>query len=195
LLGKILRINPYDRCGDRRYCVPRSNPFVGKRGRDEVWLMGLRNPWRFSVDKRTDDLWIGDVGESRYEEINRVGPNPRRIHLGWSCREGRKRYPGGDCQGSLKYLDPTVVVRHPVGGSITGGFVYRGHRYRRQIAGAYVFGDYVTHRVWLYKPGVGKVVQTARLNGGPSSFGVDDRGEVYAVTLDGALWRMRVVRG
>ncbi|MFL6179185.1 MAG: PQQ-dependent sugar dehydrogenase [Actinomycetes bacterium] len=195
LLGKILRINPYGKCSRHSYCSPKGNPFDHKRGRDEIWLMGVRNPWRFSFDTRTDDLWIGDVGQDRYEEIDRVGQHPKRINLGWSCREGRKIYNGSRCRRSTHYLGPKVVISHPVAQAITGGFVYRGHRYRRQIAGAYVFGDYVTHRVWLYKPGVGKVVQTARLNGGPSSFGVDDRGEVYAVTLDGALWRMRVVRG
>ena len=195
LLGKILRINPYDKCSGRSYCTPNGNPFDHKRGRDEIWLMGVRNPWRFSFDTRTDDLWIGDVGQDRYEEIDHVGQHPKRINLGWSCREGRKIYNRSRCMRSTHYLGPKVVIRHPVAQAITGGFVYRGHRYRRQIGGAYVFGDYITHRVWLYKPGVGKLVQRARLNGGPSSFGVDDRGEIYAVTLDGALWRMRVVRG
>ena len=86
--GKILRINPYGNCRERRYCVPNGNPFVGKRGRDEIWLMGLRNPWRFSFDARTDDLWIGDVGQDAFEEISRVGPNPRRIHLGLVVQGG-----------------------------------------------------------------------------------------------------------
>jgi glucose/arabinose dehydrogenase len=195
LLGKILRINPYDTCHGHGYCIPKGNPFVHKRGRDEIWLMGVRNPWRFSFDPRTDDLWIGDVGQDRYEEIDRVGRHPKRINLGWSCREGHAIYNGSRCRRSINYLGPRVVIRHPVAEAITGGFVYRGRRYHRQIGGAYVFGDYITHRVWLYKSGAGKVVQRARLNGGPSSFGVDDRGEIYAVTLDGALWRMRVVRG
>ena len=196
LLGKILRINPYGTCRDRRYCIPDSNPFLGKRGRDEIWLMGLRNPWRFSFDKRTDDLWIGDVGQDRFEEITRVGQHPRRIHLGWSCREGRVIYNGSRCRRSIDYLGPTTVVRHPLAGSITGGFVYRGRQYRRQIGGAYVFSDFISRRVWLYKKGPGKVVQSARLGSGSgaTSFGVDDRGEIYAVTYDGVLWRMRVTR-
>ncbi len=196
LLGKILRINPYGHCRDRQYCIPDSNPFLGKRGRDEIWLMGLRNPWRFSFDKRTNDLWIGDVGQDRFEEITRVGQHPRRIHLGWSCREGRTIYNGSRCRRSIDYLGPTTVVRHPLAGSITGGFVYRGRRYDRQIGGAYVFSDFISRRVWLYKKGPGKVVQSARLGSGSgaTSFGVDDRGEIYAVTYDGALWRMRVTR-
>jgi glucose/arabinose dehydrogenase len=195
LLGKVLRINPFDQCQRRAYCIPRGNPLKGKPGRDEIWLLGVRNPWRFSFDQRTNDLWIGDVGQDRYEEIDRVGQHPQRINLGWSCREGHSVYNASRCRRSVDYVDPKVVIRHPAAESITGGFVYRGRRYARQIAGAYVFADFISHRVWLYKPGVGKVVQRQRLNGGPTSFGVDDRGEIYAVTYDGTLWRMRVVRG
>lgn len=194
LRGKVLRIDPYGSCGARRYCVPRSNPFVGKRGRDEIWLMGLRNPWRFSIDPRTQNLWIGDVGQDAWEEIDRVAPDPRRIHLGWSCKEGRATYNPSRCRASIDYLGPRVVVPQPRAQSITGGFVYRGQRYQRQIGGAYVFGDFVTSRVWLYRAGSGKVLQDDRLVGGVTSFGVDDRGEIYAVTIDGTLWRMRVVR-
>jgi hypothetical protein len=197
LLGKILRINPFGSCRDRRYCVPADNPFVGKKGRDEIWLMGLRNPWRFSFDPRSRDLWIGDVGQETFEEITRVGPNPRRIHLGWSCKEGRAVYNASRCRDGIDYLGPETVVRHDVAESITGGFVYRGQRYRDQIGGAYVFSDFLTRRVWLYRPGPGKVLQDDRLGSsiGATSFGVDDRGEIYAVTYDGTLWRMRVTRG
>lgn len=194
LRGKILRINPFGSCGDRRYCVPDRNPFVGKKGRNEVWLMGLRNPWRFSFDKRSNDLWIGDVGQDQVEEIDRVPPNPRRINLGWSCKEGRQTYIASRCRKKVDYLGPETVVRQETAQAITGGFVYRGSRFRKQIAGTYVFADFITSRVWMYRPAPGKVVQPQRLNGGPTSFGVDDRGEIYAVTIDGTLWRMRVVR-
>jgi hypothetical protein len=196
LRGKILRVNPFNACGAKRYCVPKGNPFVGKRGRDEVWLMGLRNPWRFSFDSRTHNLWIGDVGQDAYEEIDRVGPHPRRIHLGWSCKEGRSTYNASRCRSSIDYLSPEVVVAHPAAESITGGFIYRGKRYRDQIGGAYVFADFITRRVWLYRSGPGKVLQPRRLGSGigATSFGVDDHGEIYAVTYDGVLWRMRVSR-
>jgi glucose/arabinose dehydrogenase len=194
LLGKILRIDPYRRCGKKAYCVPADNPLVGKQGRAEIWLTGLRNPWRFSFDARTDVLWIGDVGESRFEEIDRVPPDPKRINLGWSCWEGRTKYRADRCRPGADYLSPRVVIQHPLGASITGGFVYRGQRHAQQIGGAYVFADFVTQRVWLYRAGTGRVLQQARLRGGPTSFGVDDRGEIYAVTIDGVLHRMRVVR-
>jgi glucose/arabinose dehydrogenase len=196
LLGKILRINPYGTCRHRHYCIPQGNPYLGKPGRDEIWLRGLRNPWRFSFDTSTNDLWIGDVGQERVEEIDRVGAHPKRNHLGWSCREGRKIYNSSRCHGSIHYIKPKTVVRHPRAQAITGGFVYRGDKYQRRIGGVYVFGDYITGRVWLYKPGHGKVVQPSRLGtgAGPTSFGVDDRGEIYAVTYDGVLWRMTVTR-
>ena len=194
LLGKILRIDPYDRCGGRAYCSPNGNPFANKKGRDEIWLMGLRNPWRFSVDPRTDDLWIGDVGQDRFEEIDRVRPHQQRYNLGWSCWEGRTRYNTSRCRAKAKYLQPKVVIRHPVASSITGGFVYRGHRYAKKIGGAYVFADFGSNRVWLHKSGAGKIQQPQRLAGGATSFGVDDKGEIYAVTYDGVLHRMRVVR-
>ncbi len=196
LRGKILRINPYQTCHKRRYCSPDGNPYVGKRGRDEIWLIGLRNPWRFSFDPRTDNLWIGDVGQDAYEEIDRIGPHPRRIHLGWSCKEGRSTYNAARCRSEVSYVAPEAVVAHPNAESITGGFVYRGRRYRDQIGGAYVFADFITRRVWLYRPGPGKVLQPQRLGRtiGATSFGVDDYGEIYAVTYDGDLWRMRVSR-
>lgn len=196
LRGKILRIDPYGSCRDRRYCIPDDNPFVGRKGRDEIWLMGLRNPWRFSIDPVTQNLWIGDVGQDAWEEVDVVGPNPRRIHLGWSCKEGRATYNASRCRASVDYLGPETVVGHPQGGSITGGFVYRGDRYRAKVGGAYVFADFITRRVWLYRAGTGKVLQPSRLGtgGGPTSFGRDDGGEIYAVTYDGVLWRMHVRR-
>ena len=96
----------------------------------------------------------------------------------------------------MNYLGPVTVVRHDVAESITGGFVYRGKRYRDKIGGTYVFADFLTRRVWLYRDGPGKVLQRDRLGSGigATSFGVDDRGEIYAVTYDGVLWRMRVER-
>jgi len=198
LRGKILRINPHRTCGGKRYCIPKSNPFVGKRGRPEIYLLGLRNPWRFSFDFRSDSLWIGDVGQGDQEEVNRVPRNPGRINLGWSCREGNQVFIASRCRAGVQYLNPATVVRHPAGESITGGFVYRGERYRKLIGGAYVFGDYVTRRVWLYKPGRGKHAQAQRLGpsqyNGPTSFGVSSRDEIYAATYDGTLWRMRASR-
>ncbi len=170
---------------------------MGKQGRDEIWLLGLRNPWRFSFDRATKDLWIGDVGQDAVEEIDHVKANPKHRNLGWSCREGNQGYDSSQCRKGVKYVDPVTTVRHPVAESITGGFVYRGHKYS-WLRGTYLFGDYVTARVWLYAHGQGKAVQSRRLGGsysGPTSFGQDDRGEIYAVTYGGTLWRMTASRG
>jgi glucose/arabinose dehydrogenase len=185
-------------CGNKRYCIPPNNPFADRRGRDEIWLMGLRNPWRFSFDAPTRALWIGDVGQGEFEEVNRVPASPTRRNLGWSCREGRQVYDASRCRSGVHYRGPTSVVAHPQGASITGGFVYRGSKYRGLIRGAYVFSDFVTRRVWLFARGQGKHVQQQRLGSsdyrGATSFGVDDRGEIFAVTYDGVLWRMRASR-
>ncbi|MEO8329701.1 MAG: PQQ-dependent sugar dehydrogenase, partial [Candidatus Nanopelagicales bacterium] len=195
LRGKILRINPLRSCGKKRYCVPGTNPFVGKQGLDQIWLLGLRNPWRFSFDRPSGDLWIGDVGQDSVEEIDRVGKNPARINLGWSCREGNQSYNPSRCRTNAKYLGPVATVDHPRAESITGGFVYRGDKYQNLMGGAYIFADYVTRRVWLCSRNQSKHLQPGRLGpynyGGPTSFGVDDHQEILAVTYDGTLWRMR----
>jgi glucose/arabinose dehydrogenase len=193
LKGKILRLNVS--CG-KPYCVPRSNPFAGKTpGRGEIWLLGLRNPWRMSFDPATKALWIGDVGQDAYEEVNRIPARPSHRNLGWSCREGRVVYNASRCRSGVHYVDPKTVVKHEAGESITGGFVYRGSRYRNLLGGLYIFGDYVKRKVWVYAPGQGKALQADRLGpsvyNGPSSFGVDGSGEIWAVTYDGVLWRMR----
>jgi glucose/arabinose dehydrogenase len=191
LLGKVLRINVGKSCPGRLYCVPRSNPFAGAtRGRGEIWLVGLRNPWRFSFDAATRELWIGDVGQDAWEEIDRVGPSAGGTNLGWSCWEARQRYNSDQCRAGASYRFPVVAVPHPKAESITGGFVYRGNRYPK-ARGYYVFGDYETGKVWTYHRGQGRRLQRQRL-GGVSSFGVDDSGELWAVTLGGGLWRMKV---
>ncbi len=196
LKGKILRLDVRRSCGAKEYCVPRSNPYAGSsRGRGEIWLRGLRNPWRFSFDPRTRALWVGDVGQDAYEEVTVVPGQPKRRNLGWSCYEAKSVYNASRCGKRSTYLGPDVVVPHPRGESVTGGFVYRGSRYASLMAGRYVFGDFVTARVWVYRPGGRTMLQSQRLGSeyaGPSSFGVDDRGEIWAVTYGGGLYRMKV---
>jgi glucose/arabinose dehydrogenase len=196
--GKILRIDVMRSCGKKLYCNPSDNPYVGKSGRDEIWLLGLRNPWRFSFDRTTKNLWIGDVGQDAFEEIDRVPASPTRRNLGWSCREGRSIYNSSRCKSGVSYVQPVTTVPHPVGEAITGGFVYRGEKFRRLMNGAYIFSDYVTRHVWLYARGQGKILQPQRLGpydqAGATSFGVNDRQEIFAVTYDGTLWGMRATR-
>jgi glucose/arabinose dehydrogenase len=191
LLGKILRIDVSRSCGRQRYCVPSGNPFAGPTpGRGEIWAMGVRNPWRFSFDPVTKNLWIGDVGQDSWEEVDRLGPNAAGANLGWSCWEARSKYNASQCRAGASYEFPVVAIAHPTAESITGGFVYRGSRWP-SLRGQYVFGDFITGRIWTYRPGQGKTLQARRL-GSVTSFGVDDRNEMWAVTIDGGLWRMKV---
>ena len=193
LKGKVLRLDVS--CG-KPYCVPPDNPFAGPApGKGEIWLLGLRNPWRMSFDPATGALWIGDVGQSGYEEVNRVAADPRgATWAGPAARAFTVLFPAR-CSDRVDYVDPVTVVPHEVGESITGGFVYRGQKYRDLLGGLYVFGDFVNRKVWLFAPGQGKTLQADRLGpsdySGPTSFGRDDAGELWAVTYDGTLWRMR----
>jgi glucose/arabinose dehydrogenase len=196
LLGKILRISV--RCSSKPYCIPTTNPYAASTtgARPEIWMLGLRNPWRFSFD--TDrSIWVGDVGQNRYEEVTRVPRDAqRRANLGWSCAEARATYDASRCRSGATYRGPTVVLCHPgtvsgcadarAGRSVTGGYVYRGAVHPR-VVGTYVFADFATGRVWPYRAGVlGSPVPLGQV----TSFGVDDAGELLAVTYSGSLYRI-----
>lgn len=190
LSGKILRIDPFNGCGGKHYCVPPSNPYAAPGGGlGEIWVHGLRNAWRFSVDKSNGDLWIADVGQDKYEEVTRVPYAQMRWNLGWSCREGRSTYNSSRCSSSTTYRDPTIVYGHASGEAIIGGYVYRGTRFTSLLHGLYVYGDFTSGHVWVFGGGVSSLaadVGTNRL----SAFGQGDTGELYATTLDGALYRV-----
>ena len=146
LLGKILRINVDTR---KAYAIPPTNPYVGKNGNDLVWSIGLRNPWRFSFDKATGDLWIGDVGQDRYEEIDRAkAPDAGRgVNYGWRVLEATHCYnPSTGCSTAGKTM-PIASYSHSQGCSVTGGYVYRGATYA-DLKGVYLFGDYCSGKVW-----------------------------------------------
>jgi glucose/arabinose dehydrogenase len=195
LLGKILRINPRDPdgAGPRRYGIPADNPFVGGPGLDAIWAYGLRNPWRNSFDPRTGDLWIGDVGQDRFEEIDHAG-TARGRNFGWHMVEGRHLYPSGArCASNCRTL-PVVEYPHAVAGadncSVTGGYVAR--RAGAPLAGQYLFGDFCSGRIWAIP---------ASFNGGSlpsplvsglslSSFGLGPGGRIYAISLSGAIYRV-----
>ena len=190
LLGKILRIDPR-RSGGRPYSVPASNPFVGRRGaRGEVYSFGLRNPWRFSFDRRTGDLAIGDVGQNEVEEISFVRSG-RGKNFGWRPFEGRRRYtPGESAPGHVR---PVIQRFHSRGNcSITGGVVVRD-RGLPALRGRYLFGDVCRGRVESARlgPGRARSQRTTRLRV-PNlvSFGEDARGRVYAVSLTGPVYRL-----
>ncbi len=191
LTGKILRLDVLRSCGALRYCIPAANPFAtSTRYRREIWLWGLRNPWRMTVDRRRALIWIGDVGQSRQEEVDVVAQSTRGANLGWSCYEGSQVYNRAACTAVKRTL-PLVHYGRAAGGSITGGYVYAGRRYDAIMRNLYVFGDFNSGRVWVYAfRGALKSQGLLFRPGQLTSFGEDFAGEIWAVTIDGRLWSM-----
>jgi glucose/arabinose dehydrogenase len=191
LLGKILRIDPR-RSGAKRYRSPRDNPFVGRPGRDEIYTYGMRNPWRFSFDSRTGDLYVGDVGGSRYEEIDyaRAGTALGK-NYGWSCFEGRHVFSSSRrCPNSVA---PILEYGHGGGGcAVTGGVVVRD-KGLGGLYGRYVYGDLCRGRLRSFRIAGGRATGDRALGlrvTSLSSFGEDARGRVYATSLDGPVYRL-----
>ena len=190
LLGKMLRIDVDHRTGTLPYGIPRSNPFVGRPGLDAIWSYGLRNPWRFSFDRLTGDLWIGDVGGGRFEEIDRATRASglgRGVNYGWRVMEGRACFdPLVGCRTAGLQL-PIATYGHNVGCAVTGGFVYRGRSYPL-LQGAYLFSDYCSGRIWsLASNGPSTQTPHLLLASGRSivSFGESESGELYVADLAG----------
>jgi glucose/arabinose dehydrogenase len=185
LLGKILRID-VDRDGDGRpYGIPADNPFARGGGEPEIWLYGLRNPWRMSVDRDTGDLWIGDVGQGAWEEIDvhRTG-SPGGTNFGWARMEGF--HCRGECDEAA-FAPPVTEYGHDAGCTVIGGHVYRGTS-QPSLLGAYLFADYCSGQVWAIdarRDERQEPVPIASLTGQPSSFGEDEAGELYLTTLSG----------
>lgn len=192
LLGKLLRIDVDSASGDRPYGIPNDNPFVGRSdARPEVWAYGLRNPWRFSFDE--DTLWIADVGQNELEEINRVPARAAGVNFGWNVMEGDRCFESSDCDRSGLEL-PVATYGHDLGCSVTGGYVYSGREFPR-MRGAYLFGDYCSGIVWGLNadaPGGNEPVRLFESGASISSFGLDERGELYVTDL-GAGVLSRVV--
>ncbi len=172
--------------------IPADNPWAdGAQGfRGEIWHYGLRNPWRFSFDRLTGDLWIADVGQGSWEEVSLLpAATPGGQNLGWNVCEGSHDYGGRDCAALVSWL-PEIEYPHGAGGgfSVTGGYVYRGARLP-SLFGAYLYADYVSGRVWAHADGVS--TEVASLDG-ISSFGEDRDGELLVVRLsNGRLYRLR----
>ncbi|MBI5634066.1 MAG: PQQ-dependent sugar dehydrogenase [Nitrospirae bacterium] len=179
LLGKMLRIDVES--GKRPYSIPPDNPFLQNRAyRPEIWAMGLRNPWRFSFDKKTGDLYIADVGQNNYEEIDfePKGSKGGR-NYGWNIMEGLQCYKTENCNRKGLSL-PVTVYDHDKGCSVTGGLVYRGSRFPR-MQGIYFYGDYCSGRIWgLRHTGEEWMHRELRDSGlSVSTFGEDEAGEVF----------------
>ncbi len=203
LLGKLLRI---DVSGERGYTVPSDNPFVNRTSaKPEIYAFGLRNPWRCSFDRETGDLWIGDVGQGLWEEINFM---PRSegagANYGWRLREGDVETPEPGVGGRKPpgAVDPVYVYKHGAGPlegiSVTGGYLYRGPV--RELQGRYIFGDYQNPRIWSFVIEDGKaadlVDHTSELQpeGGRinlvASFAENNEGDVYIIDHSGSIYRI-----
>jgi glucose/arabinose dehydrogenase len=197
LLGKMLRIDVNGTTSTHNYRVPSSNPYVGRTGRNEIWQLGLRNPWRFSFDRKTGAMGIGDVRHAAYEEIDRAihtdTGSGRGFNWGWRVMEGRHCHiPSSGCNRTGKKL-PIIEYTQASNGrcAVTGGYVYRGSRIPA-LVGFYVYGDFCSGEIWAIKanssypptritlagPGSGRRI---------SSFGESPGGELYVVDLGGTI--------
>jgi glucose/arabinose dehydrogenase len=190
LLGKILRLDVD--AGDP-YAVPSDNPFVGRAGaRGEIWAYGLRNPWRFSFDRASGQLYVADVGQNQWEEIDVVPADRGGINFGWKTMEGTHCYGSGSCSRDGLQL-PAAEYSHSDGCSVTGGYVYHG-RAAPSLAGRYVYGDYCQGWVRTLTRASGGSPAEERLSvdnvGSILSFGEDAAGELYLLSSNGKVYRI-----
>ena len=194
LLGTILRIDTEQPGEGVPYAIPDDNPFVGQSGaRGEVWAYGLRNPWRFSFDEATGDLWVGDVGQNAREEVDIVRPG---ANYGWNVMEGSTCFRARSCNDDGLQA-PVAEYGHDLGCSITGGYVYRGKRVPA-LEGVYLYADFCSGRIWGLRYDGSAVTAQWELVHAPfqvSSFGEDADGEVYVLGFDGGIYTFAAAPG
>lgn len=183
LLGKILRINVEIGSPDT-YTVPEDNPFVNDtRYRSEIWSLGVRNPWRFSFDRTTGDMYMGDVGQGEWEEINFQPGGVGGQNWGWRCYEGTHAFNLNGCNTQFPYDMPVTEYNHDEGCSVTGGYVYRGTEFVG-LQGIYFYADYCSGTIWgLQNPNGSGWINAPLFDEdyGLSSFGEDEAGALYVV--------------
>ncbi len=202
-LGKLLRIDVSKKNG---YDIPKDNPFVGKAdAKPEIWCYGLRNPWRCSFDRKSGDLWIGDVGQNKWEEVDHIEKGKANgKNFGWRLREADVPNPNGKIAGDSPAgaIEPIYVYKHGGGKdqglSVTGGYVYHGSI--KELDGRYIFGDYQNPRIWSFELKGEKAADFKDLTdelqpqGGRinliSSFGEDNAGSIYIVDHTGPIYRI-----
>jgi glucose/arabinose dehydrogenase len=183
LLGKVLRIDVSGTTSMTNYLIPPDNPFVGDAGTlDEIWAIGVRNPWRFSFDSATGDLYLADVGRETVEEVNhQLAASPGGENYGWRCYEGDSTFNTAGCGPMGNYDFPVFTYNHSSPGcAVTGGFVYRGSDYPGMV-GHYFFADYCFGRIWSLDVDNGHqlAVDESFANVLFTSFGLDINGELY----------------
>ncbi|HUY33092.1 MAG TPA: PQQ-dependent sugar dehydrogenase [Pirellulales bacterium] len=185
LLATMARIDVEGATREQPYRVPADNPFVGVAGaRPEIWAYGLRNPWRFSFDRTTGRLWLGDIGQDQWEMIYLI---ERGGNYGWSVMEGRHPFYAERRRGPTPLVPPVVEHPHSEFRSIVGGFVYHGERFP-ELRGVYLYGDHETGRVWGFRYHLGGVTWQGELAGARIkflAFGTDLAGDIYFADLIG----------
>ncbi len=191
LLGKMLRI---DVNSGSPYSIPNDNPFKIAGGAQEIWAYGLRNPWRFGFDRSTGDLWIGDVGQDKFEEINftpKGSSAPR--NYGWKITEGKSCFAASTCDQTRLEMPVHDYVHADQNISVTGGYVYRGTA-SPKMAGKYIYADFGSGRIWSLVKSAGNFVNTLEIDTADniSSFGEGVDGELYVVALGGKVSRLVV---
>jgi glucose/arabinose dehydrogenase len=189
LLGKILRIDPTPSSG-RQYAIPADNPFANGGGEPEIWAYGLRNPWRFSWDRETDDLWIADVGQNAWEEIDFVaGGRAAGLNFGWNRLEGTHEFMGDPPANAVP-----PIFEYPLDGTCAaiGGYVYRGSRIPA-LAGAYVYSDFCESTIRALAQQGGRITDQRDLGiwgNSVTAFGEDQAGELYVLSQGDGLQRI-----
>lgn len=191
LHGNILRIDVDRRDQGLNYAIPEDNPFVdNKEGfREEIYAYGLRNPWRFSFDSFNGNLFAADVGQNAVEEINLI---EKGKNYGWNIMEGTKMFSPDPKVDSNTLEPPIYEYLHPLGRSITGGYVYRGQEYK-ELEGLYIYGDFISGIIWAlkYEEGMEPInIILAETNLRISSFGLSESKEIYLTSFDGKVYRL-----
>ena len=189
LLGAMLRLDVSALDSTGAYAIPPDNPFVGVEGaRPEIWAYGLRNPWRFTFDRETGDLWAADVGQNAFEEIDLIRPG---LNYGWSVMEGEECFSRSRHPCDTGGLEPPIAVYGRDGGcSVTGGYVYRGSRLPA-LYGAYAYADFCSGKIWALRYDGQRVTESLRIADTQlniSSFAEDPNGELYILDLDGGIY-------
>lgn len=188
-LGKMLRI---DVDSASPYANPSTNPYVGIAGNDEIWAIGLRNPWKFSFNRLTGDLWIADVGQNEYEEINKIiSPLTAGLNFGWKCYEANSVYTVGCAVPTTTYTYPVAEYSHTGGAcSITGGYAYTGSTYPN-FTGFYFFADYCLNRIGTVNS-ANTISYSANFLGSNNitTFGEDNNGELYVAGSNGTVYKI-----
>jgi glucose/arabinose dehydrogenase len=203
LLGKMLRIDVNKPNPPLNYSIPPDNPFINDTTiADEIWAMGLRNPFRWSFDRRTHDMWIADVGQGAREEINfRKAGSTKGINYGWRCYEGKIAYNPLGCKPADQYISPIFDYTHNLttgGSSVTGGYVYRGSEYP-SLNGYYIFADYISNNQWMISDSSNTWIVRQQSGTFPRNivgFGEGEDGSLYACSItEGAVYKIEAITG